>query len=124
MLVVSEARLAPIAPAISPADCSGGSQISSHPRTRPVIGGSPKCCANAAATCSTQFWMRACSVSEGTFGTGIGFHVMIAISVCAEIAIMTSSANSGASLKGQTTVKRRVLLAFVLLLVLVGGGSV
>ncbi len=41
MAVVNDARLAPIASAISPADCSGASQIISQPRIRPVIGGSP-----------------------------------------------------------------------------------
>ena len=34
-------RLALIAATISPADCSGVSQIISQPRMRPVIGGSP-----------------------------------------------------------------------------------
>lgn len=53
--MVSEARLAPIASAMSPTVCSGGSEAISQPMTRPVIGANPHSAETNAATCSTQF---------------------------------------------------------------------
>ena len=54
MLVVSEARLAPMALAISAAHCSGGAETINQPTTRPVIAGNPLCSDQNSATRSTQ----------------------------------------------------------------------
>ena len=81
MLLVSEARLAPMAVAISPADCSGGWQISSQPRMRPVIGGRPKCCDESGRDAFDPGGDLRALGRRGAVGTGVGFHKMLGFSV-------------------------------------------
>ena len=64
MFVVIDARLAPIACAISAPDCSGGSQTINQPKMRPVIGGRPywswKNVATRSTHSSNSVWIGDC----------------------------------------------------------------